>query len=202
MLFKYLLSRGKLPSAVLEKPQTYWCMRVLHGNTMLGCNEGVSYLSIRPEDDWFVLIILKASVKQTPTSMIWTIKEYMHLYSYRFVRWHTVFLAEPVLHRCACVCVSLFSTCPACQTPERWVWTHCWRTGPTGMREGLFPWWYTGKGHCNRQNPNLKPLSAISSHFLSNQTSCKSVSLQESLKYKSLFSTDLLLHVQHVLNSL
>lgn len=42
--------------------------------------------------------------------------------------------------------VSLFSTCPACQTPERWVWTHCWRTGPTGMREGLFPWWDTGRG--------------------------------------------------------
>lgn len=73
-------------------------------------------------------------------------KEYMHLFSYKFVRQRTVFLAEPVQHRCACVCVRLFSTCPACQTPGRWVWTHCWRTGPTGMHEGLFPWRYTGRG--------------------------------------------------------
>lgn len=51
MLFKYLLTREKLLSAILEKPKTYWCMRVLHRNTMLGCNEGVAYLSIRPEDD-------------------------------------------------------------------------------------------------------------------------------------------------------
>lgn len=94
--------------------------------------------------------------------------QYMHLFSYRFVKWNTVFLAELVLHRC--VCVSLFSTCPACQTLEHWVWTHCWRTGPTGMREGLFPWKYTGRGHCNRQKPNLKPLFAKSSHLLSNQT--------------------------------